>query len=67
MTKSIDIRWAEVNGNDRDGFMRELTGSEIWREQGGVHLVRSRTTVCICRNVMRRTEMEMELTCDMGT
>ena len=32
VTKSIDIRWAEVTGNDRDGFMRELTGSEIQRE-----------------------------------
>ena len=32
VTKSVDIRWAEVSGNDGDGFMRELTGSEIRRE-----------------------------------
>ena len=30
--KSVDIRRAEVTGNDGDGFMRELTGSEIRRE-----------------------------------
>ena len=65
--KSIDIRRAEVTGNDGDRFMWGLTGSEIWREQGGVRLVRSRTTVCVCGNVMRRMEMETELTCDMGT
>ena len=40
MTKSIDIRQAEVNGNNGDGLLQEMTGSEIWREQGGVHLVR---------------------------
>ena len=67
VTKSIDIRWAEVTGNNGDRFMQELTGSEIRREQGGVHLVRSRTTVCICGNITRRTETETELTCDMGT
>ena len=32
VTKSVDIRWAEVTGNDRDRFMQELTGSEIQRE-----------------------------------
>ena len=32
VTKSIDIRWAKVTGNNRDRFMRELTGSEIRRE-----------------------------------
>ena len=32
VTKSVDIRWAEVTGNDGDGFMRESTGSEIQRE-----------------------------------
>ena len=67
VTKSIDIRWAKVTGKDGDGFMQELTGSEIQREQGGVRLVRSWTTVCICRNVTRCTETKMELTCDMGT
>ena len=66
VTKSVDIRQAEVTGNDRDRFMWELTGSEIRREQGGVHLVRSRSTVCICGNIMRRTETETELTCDTG-
>ena len=64
--KSVDIRWAEVTGNDGDRFIRELTGSEIQREQGGVRLVRSWTTVCICRNVTRCMEMETELTCDTG-
>ena len=39
--KSIDIRRAKVTGNDGDGLMQEMTGSEIWREQGGVCLVRS--------------------------
>ena len=67
VTKSVDIRWAEVTGNDGDGFMPELTGSEIWREQGGICLVRSQTTVCVCRDITRRTEMETELTCDTGT
>ena len=67
VTKSIDIRQAEVTGNDGDGFMRELMGSEIWREQGGVRLVRSWTTVCICGNITRCTETETELTCDTGT
>ena len=32
VTKSVDIRRAEVTGNDGDGFMQKLTGSEIWRE-----------------------------------
>ena len=66
VTKSVDIRWAKVTGNDGDGLMQEMMGSEIWREQGGVHLVKSRTTLCVCGNVTRRTEMETELTCDMG-
>ena len=34
--------------------MREFTGSEIWMEQGGVCLVRSRTTVCVCGNITVR-------------
>ena len=67
VTKSVDIRWAEVTGNDGDGFMQELMGSEIQREQGGICLVRSRTTVCVCGNVTRCTETETELTCDTGT
>ena len=32
VTKSVDIRRAEVTGNDGDRFMWELMGSEIWRE-----------------------------------
>ena len=30
--KSVDIRRAKVTGNDGDGFMWKLTGSEIRRE-----------------------------------
>ena len=67
VTKSVDIRRAKVTGNNGDGFMQELTGSEIQREQGGIRLVRSQTTVCVCRNVTRCTETETELTCDTGT
>ena len=58
VTKSVDIRQAEVTGNDGNRFMQELTGSEIQREQGGIHLVRSWTTVCVYGNVTTRTEME---------
>ena len=32
VTKSVDIRRAEVTGNDGDGLLREMTGSEIRRE-----------------------------------
>ena len=32
MTKSVDIRRAEVTGNDGDGLLWEKTGSEIRRE-----------------------------------
>ena len=32
VTKSVDIRRAKVTGNNGDRFMRESTGSEIWRE-----------------------------------
>ena len=67
VTKSVDIRRAEVNGNDGDGLMREIMGSEIRREQGGAHLVKSWTTVCVCGNITGRTETETGLTCDMGT
>ena len=67
VTKSVDIRQAEVTGNNGDRLMWEMTGSEIWREQGGIHLVRSQTTVCVCGNVTRCMETETELTCDMGT
>ena len=32
VTKSVDIRRAEVKGNDRDGLLREMMGREIQRE-----------------------------------
>ena len=48
--KSADIRRAEVTGNDGDRFMRELTGSEIWRE------TRRRTLGKVMDNCLRLRE-----------
>ena len=50
MIKSVDIRWAEVTGNDGDRFMRELTGSEIRRE------TRRRTLGKVMDNCLRLRE-----------